>query len=109
VRIDCRTTAGMYLEVEVRDAELRVAGLPECADRGAGRDRTQLAIPVEVRVVVAVAVDTGEPDRRPTERVLLGLGDTVDNGEHRDAALSDHVDTLVPTSATARRAPRVGE
>jgi len=30
----------MNLEVKVRDAELRVAGLAEDADRGAGGDRT---------------------------------------------------------------------
>ncbi len=70
VRVDCGTTARMNLEVKVRDAELRVAGLAEDADRGAGGDRTQLAVAVEVCVVVAVAVDAGEPDRRSTERVL---------------------------------------
>ena len=63
VRVDRGTAAGMYLEVQVRNAELRVACLAERADGRAGCDRTELAIPIEVGVVVPVAVDAGEPDR----------------------------------------------
>src|SRR4029077_786179 len=86
-----------------------VTGLTEDADLRARLHRTELAVPVEVRVVILVAVDAAEPDGGAAEHVALRLGDAIDDRQHRDPPLADHVDTLVPSTATTGRSPCVGE
>src|SRR4051812_27924256 len=97
----------MNLEVQVRDAELGVASLTEEADDGTGRDGTEFAVAVEVGVVVLVAVHAAEPDGGATEHVGLRFGDAVDDSQHGNAALTDHVDALVPATAAARSTPGI--
>src|SRR3954452_4220563 len=99
----------MNLEVEVRDAELGVPCLTEEPDDCAGLDGTELAVLVEVGVVVLVAVHATEPDGRPAQLVALGFGRPVDDRQHRNAALADHVDALVPSTAATRSAPGIGK
>src|SRR4029079_11412566 len=72
-------------------------------------DGAELALAVEVGVVVLVAVDAAEPDGGAAEHVALRLGEAVGHRQHGDPPLADHVDTLVPSTATTGRTPRVGE
>ena len=105
IRVDRWAFAGVDLEVQVRDAELSVARLPEYADLGAGLHRAELGVAVEVGVVVTVAVGSGEPDGRTAENVRLRLSDAVNNGQHGNAALADYVDALMPDEMQ-RKNPR---
>ena len=91
----------MNLEVEVRRAELRIAGVAVVTDDLTLQHRSAEAlVAVEVSVVIAGSVVADERYRVATKRVEPKGREAGGNGVDRNATRGNHVDTLV--LATAR-------